>query len=130
MAHKLAELKTIYRVDFSGNVPTFAKEGDIDVSGMGNNGNLATGKHKPAGANELTITGRAFNHQGRTFFTFSHEGAPGTFIGELTLDRANKLMVTGTFSVNTAAELQELIRLKLLLTPPGQQEEPWVITKP
>ena len=127
MAHKLAELKTIYKVDFSGNVPVFTEEGKIDVSGMLNNGNLTTGKHKPTGGGDLTITGRAFKHEGRTFFTFSHETAPGTFIGELTFDNANKLMVTGDFSVATAAELQELIRLKVQL---NQQEEPWVITKP
>jgi hypothetical protein len=47
MAHKLAELKTIYRIEFSANPPTLAKEGDIDTSGMAENGNLASGNHKP-----------------------------------------------------------------------------------
>jgi hypothetical protein len=129
MAHKLAELKTIYRIEFSANPPTLTKEGDIDTSGMAENGNLASGNHKPSGGNNIPITGRAFKHQGRTFFTFSHEGgAPGAFIGELTFDKNNKLIVTGTFSVNTPQELEEAVRLKLL--PANQQEEPWIITKP
>lgn len=128
MAHKLAELKRIFKVDFTGGDPVLNFEGDIDVSNMADNGNLPTGHHKPNGGNQIPITGRAFKHKGRTFFTWSHEGgARGAFIGELLVDTANKLMVSGTFSVNTAQELEELKNLDLLL---NQQEEPWVITKP
>ena len=127
MAHKLADLRRIFRVDFTGRDPVLQFEGDIDVSNMANNGNLPNGTHQPGGGSAIPITGRAFNHKGRTFFTWSHEGRPGAFIGELLVDSANKLMVSGYFSVNTAEELEELIKLNMVL---NQQEEPWVITKP
>lgn len=123
MAHKLGGLKRIFRVDFTGGDPSFTYVGDLNVSKMEDNGNLPDGEHKRVGGTPLKITGRAYVHKGKTFFTFSHEGAPGTFVGELTHDAHGKLIVTGIFSA-----LDDTPRL--IAAPADQQEEPWVITKP
>jgi hypothetical protein len=121
MAHKLAELKRIFQINFNGNDPVLEKEGDLDVSGMKENGNLPAGKHTPKGGNPLTITGRAYKHEGIQFFTFSHEGAPGTFVGKLIFDKGGKLIVVGSVSLKDATIAE---------VPLDQQEGTWIITKP
>ena len=127
MAHKLAGLRRVFRVDFNGRDPVLTEVGALNLSRMNANGHLDRGTHTRRGI-DFEITGDAFDEGGRTFLRFSHTNpqTPASFLGVLGFEaqQGNHIVVTGRFSVPNAEFAQKLN------LPTAQQQEPWVITKP
>jgi hypothetical protein len=130
MAHKLSELRRIFRFNIPGTEPILdARPGRVDLRDMEPNGNLPRGTHTDDQGTSHPITGRAYKYKGDDYLTFTRNDGTATFVGRLIFeDGPNKLIVVGILTVITgkfdARGPDEQATLD------GQQEQVLVITKP
>ena len=135
MAHKFADLRRIFHINFSGGDPVLQTVSPrvLDLRDMGNNGNLTRGTITNDQGSSNAITGRAFTYKGDEYLNFTREDGLATFLGRLIFEdltaNPTKLIVVGSLVTRTSAGGGDRPPDEQALAN-GQQEQVLVITKP
>ena len=126
MAHKFAHKWRAFAFNPEADPPTLASRGIIDLRNLSPEGILTDGKIEFPPGPDIPITGSVTEVGGITAVRLNRTDGLAHFEGFLTLEAGKRLVVLGKLITDTSPTSAP----SGPMLAPGQNEEPWVITKP